>query len=1409
MCDVMPTISEDGISQRSGQFGSNSGAGDEANFEQLMVNMLDERDKLMESLRETQEDLNENKSKLAEVEKERDSLQRQLASHMPQEFTSLTRELNQAREQLLEKDEEIQELKAERNNTRLLLEHLECLVSRHERSLRMTVVKRQAQSPAGVSSEVEVLKALKSLFEHHKALDEKVRERLRVTLEKVSTLEDELGRSNEELNKSRQMQLQQQQQIENLTLATRLRYASNGTNETNENGDENGVKSMNGSVNDSNEDNKKNGSGNIRDLQGLIEKQSNEMLMLRNRSAELNAKLKDYEDRIVKADKEVAQLKEENVRIARDLKENVAQKEDQEERITTLEKRYLNSQRESSNIHDRNEKLERELINKEAQLRISEEKVNSLNDQIQLLQDTIDGKKKRRRQRKLDLLGDSTEKNIGEDVDGGENGAEDLGSGDDSDDSDKAAEKKRALEERILRIEQQLEEKIAELSRARQREKMNEDHNQRLSATVDKLLAESNERLQLHLKERMSALEDKNQMTQELERLRKMLDETQLEKGKILQELSKMRIEMETSISTQECVSNVFKANQQQNSRFNSPYHNHGTSSQLSSPLSDSASLSTTKLAASPSSSVAPPPPNTMAEICVEPQDQQSSNEWDKHQTRHQMNSSISTKQQPFNTNGTNNKVDGQAMASNGSKTSHHYMPPTSTTSEVFNEVPDEVNREIECCSQMTGDSNLFDDIDQIISSSAAAAAAAASISQPSHHHMVHSPITTHPHTDPQTLAIMLQEQLDAINNEIRLIQEEKQNTEQRADELESHVGSMDSSINNYIGNTEMAVNPISTFAGNYGVGMSPPQSGASTPKSAMMASFMNNTSSSSHYYGTNASNRQFPSEPHYAQYAGDPHIPNYADPTWNQRMYRQNQAVPMNPYMMGNADPSQTSTKSQPMSSNFTTPGASSSVDSLKNPKSRYTPRVINMSNMSDYATIGSPMTNTPGTGFQMGGPSAGTIVSPTGSAISNSIYSNYGQFYANPSGTLSSIGSNTSSGKKKGGVKSSLVSRLFSSSSLSKRSSSSDKLKMQQQQQHSAVGTPTGLTPNPNSFYGGVTNSQSFMSDYSDYMSHSELYASMTNSASSILSSPVATRADYDRRTKKKHELLGEAMKAGTPFALWNGPTIVAWLELWVGMPAWYVAACRANVKSGAIMSALSDTEIQREIGISNPLHRLKLRLAIQEMVALTSPSAGAKLSHTSLAYGEMNHEWIGNEWLPSLGLSQYRSTFMECLVDARMLEHINKKDMRMHLKLVDGFHRASLQYGISCLKRLNYDRHLLEERRQNSEHDILDVLVWSNERLIRWLGDVGLKDYANNLTESGVHGALIALDDTFDSSHLAVLLQIPTQSIQARQILDAAFNELLIKGTERRPNEVCTSAGTPRILSSLNTIESDRLV
>lgn len=60
-------------------------------------------------------------------------------------------------------------------------------------------------------------------------------------------------------------------------------------------------------------------------------------------------------------------------------------------------------------------------------------------------------------------------------------------------------------------------------------------------------------------------------------------------------------------------------------------------------------------------------------------------------------------------------------------------------------------------------------------------------------------------------------------------------------------------------------------------------------------------------------------------------------------------------------------------------------------------------------------------------------------------------------------------------------------------------------------------------------------------------------------------------------------------------------------------------------------------------------------------------------------------------------------------------------------------------------------------------LDVMVWSNERVMCWVQSIGLKEYADNLRESGVHGALLALDDTFDYTDLALLLQIPNQNTQ----------------------------------------------
>lgn len=57
-----------------------------------------------------------------------------------------------------------------------------------------------------------------------------------------------------------------------------------------------------------------------------------------------------------------------------------------------------------------------------------------------------------------------------------------------------------------------------------------------------------------------------------------------------------------------------------------------------------------------------------------------------------------------------------------------------------------------------------------------------------------------------------------------------------------------------------------------------------------------------------------------------------------------------------------------------------------------------------------------------------------------------------------------------------------------------------------------------------------------------------------------------------------------------------------------------------------------------------------------------------------------------------------------------------------------------------------------------------------------EIGLGTYSDHLRDSGVHGALIALDDTFDAQSLALSLQIPPQDTHARQTLQKHFAALV---------------------------------
>ncbi|XP_037245438.1 liprin-alpha-2 isoform X3 [Falco rusticolus] len=1184
MCEVMPTINEDTpMSQRGSQ---SSGSDSDSHFEQLMVNMLDERDRLLDTLRETQESLSLAQQRLQDVIYDRDSLQRQLNSALPQmtvaagtsienniqrtiscpnEFAALTKELNACREQLLEKEEEISELKAERNNTRLLLEHLECLVSRHERSLRMTVVKRQAQSPSGVSSEVEVLKALKSLFEHHKALDEKVRERLRVSLERVSALEEELAAANQEIVALRE---------QNAHIQRKMAAGEGPAESEHIEGMEPGQKVhekrlSNGSI-DSNDE-----ASQVVELQELLEKQNYEMAQMKERLAALSSRVGEVEQEAETARKELIKTEEMNSKYQRDIREAMAQKEDMEERITTLEKRYLSAQRESTSIHDMNDKLENELANKEAILRQLEDKNRQLQERLELAEQKL-----QQTMRKAETLPE-VEAELAQRIAA----------------LTKAEERHGNIEERMRHLEAQLEEKNQELQRARQREKMNEEHNKRLSDTVDRLLTESNERLQLHLKERMAALEEKNVLIQESESFRKNLEESLHDKERLAEEIEKLRSELDQM---------KLRAGSLIEPTLSRPHLD--TSSELRYSVG---SLVDTQSDYRSTKVIRRPRRGRMGVRRDEPKVKSlGDHEWNRTQQI-------------------------------GVLSSHPFESDTE-----MSDIDDD-DRE-----------TLFSSMDLLSPSG---------------------------HSDAQTLAMMLQEQLDAINKEIRLIQEEKESTELRAEEIENRVASV-----SLEGLNLARVHQGTSITGSVtasSLASSSPPSGHSTPKLT-------------------------PRSPaREMDRMGVMTLPS------DLRKHRRKIAVVEED---GHEDKATIKCETSPPP----------------------TPRAIRMTHTLPSSYHNDARSSLP------------TSLEPESIGL----------------GSVNSSQDSLHKAPKKKGIKSS-IGRLFG------------------KKEKARLGQLRG------------------------YM---ETEAAAQES---LGLGKLGTQAEKDRRLKKNisgHELLEEARRKGLPFAQWDGPTVVAWLELWLGMPAWYVAACRANVKSGAIMSALSDTEIQREIGISNPLHRLKLRLAIQEMVSLTSPSAPptsrtpsgnvwvtheemenlaapAKTKESeegswaqTLAYGDMNHEWIGNEWLPSLGLPQYRSYFMECLVDARMLDHLTKKDLRVHLKMVDSFHRTSLQYGIMCLKRLNYDRKELEKRREMSQHEIKDVLVWSNDRVIRWIQAIGLREYANNILESGVHGSLIALDENFDYSSLALLLQIPTQNTQARQILEREYNNLLALGTERRLEE-----------------------
>ncbi|XP_049551993.1 kazrin isoform X2 [Orcinus orca] len=222
-------------------------------------------------------------------------------------------------------------------------------------------------------------------------------------------------------------------------------------------------------------------------------------------------------------------------------------------------------------------------------------------------------------------------------------------------------------------------------------------------------------------------------------------------------------------------------------------------------------------------------------------------------------------------------------------------------------------------------------------------------------------------------------------------------------------------------------------------------------------------------------------------------------------------------------------------------------------------------------------------------------------------------------------------------------------------------------------------------------------------------------------------------------------------TPMSHWKAGTVQAWLEVVMAMPM-YVKACAENVKSGKVLLSLSDEDLELGLGVCSSLHRRKLRLAIEDY---RDAEAGRSLSKAA----DLDHHWVAKAWLNDIGLSQYSQAFQNHLVDGRMLNSLMKRDLEKHLNVSKKFHQISILLGIELLYQVNFSREALQERRARCETQNIDPVVWTNQRVLKWVRDIDLKEYADNLTNSGIHGAVLVLEPTFNAEAMATALGIPS--------------------------------------------------
>uniref|UniRef100_A0A4W5QCN3 PPFIA binding protein 1a n=2 Tax=Hucho hucho TaxID=62062 RepID=A0A4W5QCN3_9TELE len=286
---------------------------------------------------------------------------------------------------------------------------------------------------------------------------------------------------------------------------------------------------------------------------------------------------------------------------------------------------------------------------------------------------------------------------------------------------------------------------------------------------------------------------------------------------------------------------------------------------------------------------------------------------------------------------------------------------------------------------------------------------------------------------------------------------------------------------------------------------------------------------------------------------------------------------------------------------------------------------------------------------------------------------------------------------------------------------------------------------------------------------------------------------RATAGPRLGWSRDLQHSADDVDTPFAQWSKEQVCVWLqEQGLGL---HVAQAQQWIRSGFTLLQASQHDLEKELGIKQPLHRKKLQLALQALG-----------SEEDVSKAKLDHNWV-TRWLDDIGLPQYKSQFDEGRVDGRMLHCMTVDDL-LSLKVGSVLHHLSIKRAIQVL-RLNFYEPNCLRRRPSDENNITpgQISQWTNHRVMEWLRSVDLAEYAPNLRGSGVHGGVMVLEPRFNVESLALLLNIPPNKTLLRRHLATHFH-LLIGSAAQRSKQECLENPDYTLLTASAKVKPRRL-